>query len=82
MRRVQCQHAVEKRGGPPNTCKPLVERVDRLVEHEELRGINKGGDSTEPPRHLVRRPDWLESRAPAARGRAEKNYYMYMYIIN
>ena len=50
MRRVQCQRAVEKRGEPPNTCKTLVERVDRLVEHVEhveLRGINKGGDSTE-----------------------------------
>ena len=44
MRRVQCQHAVEKRGEPPNTCETLVERVGWLVEHEELRGINKGGD--------------------------------------
>ena len=78
MRPVQCQYAVEKRGEPPNTCKALVNRVDRLVEHEELRGINKGGDSTEPPRHLVRRLDWLELRAPArpaargAKNRAEE----------
>jgi len=54
VRRVQCQRAVEKRGEPPNTCKTLVERVGWLLEYEELRGINKGGDSTEAPRHLVR----------------------------
>ena len=47
MRRAQCQCAVEKRGEPPNTCKTLVERVGWLLEYEELRGINKGGDSTE-----------------------------------
>ena len=93
MRRVQCQRAVEKRGEPPNTCKTLVERVDRLVEHEELRGINKGGDSTEAPRHLVRgkqrraggrdgrRPTGRKSARPVAFSEFSRIALIFGYVV-
>ncbi len=47
-----------------------MERVGWLLEHEELRGINKGGDSNEAPRHLVRGKQPSRRPGGASRRRA------------